>query len=181
MAVARKLNAEAATLETQQSTDAVDAHSSVTSETHLSKIRKRSPRDGDARQERMKRNVDELYQISLKEEDVSRTLNWLLQELAGPTLAYQYLPGGQTLTKSKLDQKLSPDDLKLIRRRDGGNKIKTLIPSADSGTILEAHWPLALQAPEFQQFRQQFATTRDEVMDEARNKNQISYESAEEA
>ena len=36
----------------------------------------------------------ELYQRTL-EGDVTRTLNWLLQELAGPTLAYQYLSGGQ--------------------------------------------------------------------------------------
>jgi hypothetical protein len=179
MAIARKINAEATALEIQQSIDAVDAYFKRRELNKENRKYELDPQEMEKRrQERMKRNVDELYQKTLEGGDVTRTLNWLLQELAGPTLAYQYLPGGQTLTNSKLDQKLSPDDLKLIRLTDGGGKIKTLIFAAGSGTMLEAHWPFALQAPEFQQFRQPFEAIRDEVVDEARNKGQISYERA---
>ena len=114
------------------------------------------------------------------EGDVTKTLNWLLQELAGPTIAYQYLNGDQTLARSKLDLELSPQKIwKLIRLTDGGGD-KTLIFAADSGATLEAHWPFALRAPDLEELRQQFETTRDEILNEARKKTR-SATSAERA
>lgn len=125
----------------------------------------------------MKSSVEELHQ-SILQGDTSRILNWLLQELAGPTLAYQYLPKGELLVNSKLDQKLSSDDLRLIRLTNGGGRIRTLVFTAHGGEVLKTHWPSVLQAPEFTEPRHQFEIARDEVINEARNEGQISLERA---
>lgn len=178
MAVARKINAEATALEIQQSIDAVDAYFKRRELNKAYRKHKLDPQAQEQRhQKRLRRNVEELYQKTLKG-NVTRSLNWLLQELVGPTLAYQYLPGGQTLTNSKLDQKLLPNDLRLIRMTEGGGKIKTLVFAADDGKVLQAHWPFALTAPEFKELRQQFEKTRDAVIYEAGYRGQISYENA---
>jgi hypothetical protein len=181
MAIARKINAEATALEIQQSIDAVDAYFKCR---ELNKAYRKYDLDPQAqeqrRQERLSHNVTELYQKTLEKGDVTGALNWLLQELSGPTLAYQYLPGDQTLTNSKLDQKLSQVDLRLIRLTDGGGKIKTLVFAAGEGEVLTAHWPYALEAPDLKELRERFEKARDEVIKEARDRGQISYENANE-
>ena len=179
MAIARKVNAEAVGLEIQNSIEAVDAYFKRQELNKAYRKYELDPQEAEKRrQQRLKRNVEELYQQVLEGKSPTPALNWLLQELTAPTLAYQYLPGNQTLANSKLDQKLSADDLRLIRLTDGGGKIKTLVFAADDGGMLKTHWPFALQAPEFQKPRQQFEEIRDEVISEARNKDGISYEKA---
>jgi hypothetical protein len=123
----------------------------------------------------MKRNVEQYRQ---SHGDVTGMLNWLLQELASPTLAHRYLPGAGPLVKSELDQKLSPDDLKLVRLTDGAGKTKTLVFSADDGMVLKTHWPLALQAADFQKDCRQFEDARDDFLTEVRAQGRIGPESA---
>jgi hypothetical protein len=178
MAIARRINAEATSLEIQNSIDAVDAYFK---RRELNKVYRKYELDPQAieqrHQERLKRNVEDLYQRTLQG-DVTKTLNWLLQELVGPSLAYQYSIGNQTLLNSSLDQKLSPNDLKLIRLTDGGGKVKTLVFAANDGKVLNASWPLALQAPEFEACRKQFENARDTVLHEAESGGEISYDNA---
>ena len=178
MANARKIDAEAAALEVQNSIDSVDAYFK---RRELNKFYRRYELDPQEReallQARLQRAVTELHQKTAKG-DVTETLNWLLQELAAPTMAHQYLPGNQTLANSALDQKLSPDDLRLIRLTDGGGKIKALTFAAGDGIVLKTDWPLALRAKEFQELCQRFEATRGEVIDEARKNGRISYENA---
>jgi hypothetical protein len=177
MANARKIDAEAAAAEIQNSISAVDAYFQRQA---LNKSYRRLDLDPQARekwrQERMKERVNEQYQKILQG-DVTPTLNWLLQELAAPTIAYQYQWRNKPLANSEVDQKLTPEDLKLIRLTDGGGTIKTLTFAAGDGTVLKTDWPFALRAPDFQELRQQFEKTRDAVIDEARKNGQISYES----
>jgi hypothetical protein len=178
-AVARKINAEAAALELQQSIEAVKVYFERHKLNQEGRKLELDPQEREKRcQDRIRRSITEQYQAILERGGLTRPVNWLLHELAGPTLAYQYLPGGQTLTDSKLDQKLSPDELKLIRLTDGGGKIKTLVVSAGEGKVLEARWPFVLQAPEFKELREQFEKARHQIIDDARDHGEISYENA---
>jgi hypothetical protein len=175
MANARNIDADTVKKRIQNSIDAVDAffrRRELNQEYRKYEI---NPEAREKRhQERLKRAVDELYQNIVKG-GVTPVLNRLLQELAGPVIAYQYATGSEALANSQLDPKLSQDDLKQIRLTDG----KTLVFAADDGKVLNAHWPLALLAPEFKELRQQFETTRDAVIHEAGDRDQISYESAQ--
>ncbi|MCE5302840.1 MAG: PEGA domain-containing protein [Planctomycetaceae bacterium] len=177
MAIARRIDAETVSLEIQNSIDAVDAYFKRRELNRTYRKYELDPQAAEQRhQERLKRNVEELYQKTLQS-DVTRTLNWLLQELAGPSLAYQYSSEHQKLLNSKLDQRLSPEDLKLIRLTDGGGKIKTLVFTANDGKVLDVAWPFALQAPQFAVYRKQFENARDTLLHEAESRSEISYES----
>lgn len=180
MAVARKVNAEAVAFEIQNSIAAVDAYFQ---RRELNKSYRKYELDSEAierrHQDRLRRNVEERYQRVL-EGDVTRTLNWLLQELTGPTVAYQYLGSSQALVASQLDQKLSPDELRLIRMTDGGGKVQTLAFAANDGQLLKARWPLALEAPQFEEQRKRFEKARDALIREAANHTELGYETSQE-
>jgi hypothetical protein len=129
-------------------------------------------------QEVIKDKITKYFQDVLKG-DVTGQLNWMLHELSGPTMAYQYLPGDKSLSESKLDEKLSPNDIYHIRLTDGGKKEgKLLTFRADSATVLETNWPRALRGSEFEQVRTQFEAAREQLLKEAKE-GKMSNESQE--
>ncbi len=175
MAVARKINAEAVALEIQNSIDAVDAYFKRRELNSAYRDYYINPETVERRhQDRLKRNVDERYQSLLKG-DVTKTMNWLLQELAGPVIACQVSPGARALADVQLDPKLTPNDLKLIRLTDGGGK---LVFAANDGQVLMPSWPLALQAAEFEPLRRQYEQARDTAVDDAKTDGAIGFETA---
>ncbi len=127
------------------------------------------------RQEVMKDRIDKYFQNVLKG-DVTEELNWLLRELSGPAIAYQYMPGDKTLADSNLDVKLGPRDLHLIRLADSS---RGLTFASDEGEVLRTNWPRALRGPEFDEVRAYFEKTRDEVLKELKDKGKLSWESEE--
>lgn len=127
----------------------------------------------EKRQKVMADRIDKFFQHTLKG-DVTEEINWLLRELSGPALAYQYMPGDKTLADSNLDEKLGPRDLRLIRLADGS---RGLVFAADEGEVLKTNWPRALRGPEFESVRGHFERTRDEVLKEFKDKGKLSWES----
>ena len=177
-AIARKVNAQAVALELENSVTYVKDYF----ERHRINREERAKLNPDANkmeeihQKARKDFVENQLERILRERgDLSVQLNWLLGELVGPTLACQYLPQGQSLANSKLDQQLAPDDLRMIRLTDGGHKSSQLNFSAADGKVLETHWPLVLQSPDFDQLRDDFEKSRDRLMKEAKD-GKVSYE-----
>lgn len=118
----------------------------------------------EKRQGMMKRRMEKGFQDMLRG-DLTDRLNWLLHEMAGPTLAYQYLPQGQALVNSKLDIKLAPRDLEQIWLTDGGKGMSRLVCRAADGKVLTVnHWPLAMQGREFDVPRARFEAARDKLL-----------------
>lgn len=176
-AEARKVNAEAVALEIQNSIDYVDAYFKRR-ELNRQWRAKEDPNYLEREKRRqavLKRRVEEQYQDVLRG-DVTKTLNWLLRELSGPVLAYEYLPDGHTLSHSSLDQKLVARDLAQIMLTDGGKATSRLVFRAADGAPLQTRWPLALRGPEFAEARAAFEQTRDTVLPELKQTGQTSYE-----
>lgn len=180
MAVARKINAEAAALEIQNSIDAVSAYFEKKDLRWEHEKYRLDPQEAEKhRQKRMRTNVEQLYKRYVNGKDPTPVMNWLLQELAAPMIAYRYASRQQISEISEFDQTLSADDVRQIRFTDGGGRIRTLIVAADDGGVLKTRWPFPLQAPEFEDARGEFETSRDQVLDEARKQGRISFQSGE--
>jgi hypothetical protein len=176
-ATARKINAEAVALEIQNSIEYVDAYFKCR-ELNRQWRAKEDPNYLEREKRRqavVKRRVEEQYQDVLRG-DVTKMLNWLLRELSAPVVAYQYLPGSQTLVHSALDQKLAGRDVGLIRLTDGGSAASRLVFAAADGKPLQPHWPLGLRGPECDEARDNYQHTIDSVLPEIKEKGQASYE-----
>ena len=180
MAVARRINAEAAALEIQDSVDAVSAYFEKRRINKENRKYELNPQEAEKRrQQRMKTNVALLYKRYVNGKDPTPVMNWLLRELAAPMIAYRYASQKQISEISEFDQTLSPDDLRLIGFTDGGGRIRTLVVAADDGGVLKTRWPFPLQAPEFDDVRREFETSRDQLLDEAQKQGRIGYQSGE--
>ena len=128
----------------------------------------------ETRQKVKQELVTKFFQHTLKG-DVTEELNWLLRELSGPALAMQYLPENQSLA-DKGDVDLTERDAFHIRLSDG--RLAFRAPNAE---VLQTQWPLALRAPKFNEVREHFETSRDEVLKEISSlgpEEQLSYESS---
>ena len=116
------------------------------------------------RQEILKLRITELFQVVLNG-DVTKANNWLLHELAGMTLPYQYLPGDRDKPDSTIDSLLSKIDLHKILLTDGGREGGRMLTfPADTARVLETPWPRPLRAPEFENQRKQFEAARDKML-----------------
>ena len=178
VATARKINAEAVAVEIQNSVDYVQAYFKRR-EINRAEVAKLDPNylEHEKRHQAvLKQRVETQYQDILRG-DVTKTLNWLLRELSTPVVAYQYLPGAQTLVHSQLDPKLSPKDLEQIRLTDGGGKTSHLVFAAADGKVLQANWPLALRGTHFDDARANFEKARDDVMKEVQDTSKTTPES----
>lgn len=176
-AVARKVNAEAVAMEIQNSVAYVDAYFQQR-ELNREWRAKEDPNYLERekrRQDVFKRRVEEQYQ-DIERGDVTKTLNWLLRELANPVVAYQYLPANQTLRDSQIDRILSERDLQQIRLSDGGNKGSRLVFAAGDGKPLSPHWPLALRGSEFTAARDSYENTLEGIVREVKANGQPSPE-----
>jgi hypothetical protein len=169
-AIARKINAQAVALELDNSIAYVKAYF----ERQRINREERAKLNPDAnkmeaihQKARHDFVVNQVERILREKGDLSETLNWLLGELVGPTLACQYLPQGESLSNSKLDQQLSREDLKMIRLTDGGHKNSRLEFSVADGKVLETHWPWVLRSPEFDGLRNEFDKSRESLLKEA--------------
>ena len=94
------------------------------------------------RQEVRREALEYQFQNVLKG-DPTDQLNWLLAELSGPMLAFQYLPDHAPLADSKLNPELNPDDLAQLWLTDGGPGGSRLVISAGNPEVLETRWPLS--------------------------------------
>jgi hypothetical protein len=178
LATARKVNAEAVALEIQNSIDDVKAYFERRriNREEVAQLDPNYLERETKRQAVLKRRVETQYQDILRG-DVTRPLNWLLRELSGPAVAYQYLPGSQTLVHSQLDPKFSPRDLHQIRLTDGGGKASHFTLRADDGKVLQDKWPLALRGNEFAEVRTNYEKVRDDVMKEVQDTGKTTPES----
>lgn len=178
IATARKINAQAVALEIQNSVAYVDAYFKRR-ELNRQWRAKENPNYLESEKKRqvvLKRRVEEQYQDLLRG-DVTKTLNWLLRELAGPMVASRYLPPEQSLAHTQLDQTLTSRDLEQIRLTDGGGSASRLVFAAADGKVLQTAWPLGLRGPECAAARETFEHTRDGVINEIHEKGQASHES----
>jgi hypothetical protein len=181
-AIARKINAEAVAIEIQNSVAYVDAYFQRR-ELNREWRAKEDPNYLERekrRQDVFKRRVEEQYQ-DIERGDVTKTLNWLLRELANPVVAYQYLPANQTLRDSQIDRVLSQRDLQQIRLTDGGSKASRLVFAAGDGKPLSVHWPMALRGIEFATARESYERTLKDVGREIKARGQASPETQTQA
>lgn len=114
-------------------------------------------------EEMLRYRYQELLQPG-KEETLTNELNWMLRELAGPTLAEEFLYSGAPLADSQLDTKLLPYETEKIWFTDGGTKGSQLIMRAGQSGMLESRWPPALRGPESDVARADFERARDQVL-----------------
>lgn len=120
--------------------------------------------------------ITNFLQNSLKN-DLTGKLNWLLAELSGPSLAYQYQAGDKTLADTNVDEKLSPSDIHHVRLTDGGHEGGgKLIFRADEAKVLQTEWPLALRGPQFQDVRVNFEAVRDNALKDLKAGNQLGWD-----
>ena len=92
-------------------------------------------------------------------------------------MAYQYMPEGQTtFLHSEHDRPISANELQQIWLTDGGSKASRLVFRAADGKALQTHWPFGLRSPECATARENFESTRDDVLKEMRRGGQTSYE-----
>ena len=118
----------------------------------------------EKRQEVLDLRITKLFQEVLKG-DVTQEINWLLHELAGMTLPYQYLPVDQAKPDSAIDSQLSKTDLHKILLTDGGREGGRMLTfPADTARVLETPWPRVLRAPEFEKECKQFEAARDKML-----------------
>ena len=118
----------------------------------------------EKRQEVLAQRVDKLFQEILRG-DVTQEINWLLHELSGMTLPYQYLPGEQSLPDSSIDAQLTKADLHKILLTDGGREGGRMLTfAADTARVLDNPWPKPLQDPRLEAERKQFEAARDKMI-----------------
>jgi hypothetical protein len=118
------------------------------------------------RQEILNHRVSKLLTEVLRG-DPTAELNWLLHQLAGMALPYQYLPGNKNKTSpgGDIDVPLTPAAIHQIILTDGGRRNGQLLTfPADTAKILETPWPRALQAAEFAPLRDDFEKARDQTL-----------------
>jgi hypothetical protein len=167
-AIAREINARAVEQEIKNSVESVDAYFK----------RRELNREGRAKEnpnhwERVKKLQEQReetlryrYQELLKGGDESLTdeLNRILRELAGPTLAEEFLYSGAPLNDSRLDAKLESFELEKIWLTDGGRKGSQLAFRASQGDVMECRWPLARRGPECESARTHFERAREDTL-----------------
>lgn len=178
VAEARKINAEAVAKELENWVKYVEDYYKRRA-THDAERAKNDPNYLERETKRQKvlaRRVEEQFQDVLRG-DLTRTLNWLLHQLARPVVAYPYTSGNPTLVHSQYDQTLTPDALNEIWLTDGGRLDSRLVLGVSGKTQIEQiRWPLALRGDEFAEARKNFERTRDSVISEIKEKGAVSHE-----
>jgi hypothetical protein len=167
-AIAREINARAVQQEIQNSVEAVDAYFKRR-ELNREARAKENPNHWERMkklQEQREETLRYRYQELLKGGDESLTdeLNRILRELAGPTLAEEFLYSGAPLADSRLDAKIEPFEVDKIWLTDGGRKGSQLTFRAGQGDVMECRWPLGLRGPECALARNHFEQARDETL-----------------
>ncbi|NUQ64443.1 MAG: hypothetical protein HUU20_18410 [Pirellulales bacterium] len=169
-AIARKHNAEAVAKEIQNSVESVDAYfrrREMNREYRAKEDPNYLARE-QHRQEVRRQRLEYQLQDVLKG-DLTDELNWLLAELSGPVLAYQYLQDRTSLADTELNPKLPRDALSHIRLSDGAPDAGRLVFAAGDPQVLQTRWPHALRSPQFAELRTRFESGRDKLVENLRN------------
>ncbi len=170
-AVARNVNADAVAKEIQNSIDYVGAYlrrRDVNREWRAKENPDYLAAEGK-RQVVRKQRLESQLQDVLKG-DVTEELNWLLAELSGPILAYQYLQGRPALVDTELNPKLPADAVSMLWFSDGGLGPGSLVFAASDPKVLQTPWPLALRDPCFAMPRSRFESSRDKLVQSLRDR-----------
>ena len=126
----------------------------------------------DLREKAMKDLMARGFQEVLRGADHSAELNWLLNELCGPTLAVQYLAASESLPE--LQEKLPEDVKQHIWITDGGPRGRRLEFTLAGGKPLATAWPPGLLREEFDPLRTEFEAARDQLLAERQGGNKVS-------
>jgi hypothetical protein len=167
-AMAREINARAVEQEIKNAVEYVDAYFKQR-ELNRQWRAKEDPNHWERTKKLMQQHEETLryrYQELLKGGDESLTteLNWMLRELAGPTLAEEFLYSGAPLADSRLDTKLQPFEVEKIWLTDGGRKGSQLMFRANQASALESRWPPALREADCEPGRAAFEQARDDTL-----------------
>ncbi len=175
VAEARKIHAEAAALEIQNSIDYVKAYFERRrlNQEEWAKAHPNEMQCEKHRQGVQKQTVEDQYQRVMRG-DVTNTLNWLLKELSRPVVSYQYLLGAKSVAQPELDAKLTARDLQMIRLTDGGRAGNRLDFPADKGEVLVPDWPLGLRSDKCKIAREKFEQTRKDIITEMQKNRTLS-------
>jgi hypothetical protein len=164
-AMAREINARAVEQEIKNAVEYVDAYFKRR-QLNREALAKENPNHWERGRKLMELHEEQLryrYQELMKG-DVTGELNWILHELAGPTLAEEFLYSGAPLSDSRLDTRLQPFEVEKIWLTDGGGKGSQLTFRASAGDVLESRWPLALRGAECDLERKNFEQARDDTL-----------------
>lgn len=124
--------------------------------------------------------------------DVTHEINWMLREMSAASMAYQLMPGAQSLADSVLDQKLDAGDVHHIRLTDGakvgGSKEvraggpmvgQVIVFRADAADPTATRWPRALRKREFDEPWQHFEDALKAAAREIADRGELSREKEE--
>ena len=176
----RRINADAVAREIENSIDYVDAFFKRR-ELNRQYRAQENPNYLQAEQYRQqvrRQRLESQFQDVLKG-NLTDQLNWLLTEVSGPMLAYQYLSQQTSLADTELNPQLDDQDLEHIWLSDGGPSGRQLVISAGNSQVLETRWPLSLRHPQLDDLRAQLEASRDQLLAELASSRQISYTGTE--
>ena len=167
-ATARKIGAEAAALEIENSVKAVQAYwerRRIWEEEYHR--RNPTPFEREKKiQDIWQKRMREQYQAILRS-DVTDQLNWLLREVSVAALAAQYSlrsrESSEASSAFQIDMELTKSDVNQIWLTDGGRGGKFVFRLADPKPM-ETRWPVGLRAPEFKETREAFEAARQTVL-----------------
>jgi hypothetical protein len=181
-ATARKIGAEAAALEIENSVKAVQAfwdRRRIWEEEY--RRRNPTPMEREAKiQEMWQKRMREQYQAILRS-DVTDQLNWLLREVSVAALAAQYSlrsrDSNEPSSAFQIDMELTKSDINQIWLTDGGRGGAKFVFRLAEPKPMETRWPVGLRAPEFKEPREAFEAARQAVMEEAdRGQGPVGFE-----
>lgn len=175
LATARQINARAVADELQNWVTYVEDYfkrRQINREETAKLLKNRPDVIRDLREKAMKDLMSRGFQEVLRGSDHSPELNWLLNELCGPTLAVQYLVASESLPE--LQEKLSEDAKKHIWITDGGPRGRRLEFTLADGKPLATAWPPGLLREEFDPLRAEFEAARDQLLAERQGGSKVS-------
>jgi hypothetical protein len=161
-AVARKIHAEAYTMELNNSVNQVDAYFRRRELNRLWR-RKENPSYMDhlkLAQDTREKEMREQFDTFCKG-DLTNKLNWLLAKLSGPSIQVQYLGPSQSVPA--LARELSDRDKRQIWITDGGRKGSQLVCRLSDGNVLATLWPVGLRSAECDEGRAEYEAVLREL------------------
>ena len=174
--IARKLHAEAASLEMDNAVKWVNTYferrrlnREYRAEEHPGFLERQ-----DKRRAQYRRIIEHDLQGSLGA-DLSDELNWMLREILATASFSAFMSDHpKSLLTSPDNLPLSIDERRRIRVTEGGGAGKKgLVFGLDPDQVLEPHWPLALREKRLQPARQAFEEARDWALADLKMEHQI--------
>jgi hypothetical protein len=177
-AIARKLHAEASSLEMDNAVKWVETYFKKRELNRAYRL-KENPLPLDAlkkREDQYKKRINEFPEESLKG-DPSNDMNKLLDKLATTSLAYEAIYGSDDqFSDSTIDHSLTSTDVRHILLTDGGRRDgQRMTFRANDAKVLSEAWPVVFRAPEFLSVRSSYEEVRNKVLSEIQDQHELSY------